>query len=226
MGSLISLLQQERSLSVKRFIIASALVTLVLLSAAGARADLIHWSYNWAPNAPAVMADSGSGKITLSNEPAGSAVGDSDIVATNLKAVSSADPTTPDTFTHKGFTLNLTLTDAASHQSGTLAFSAEFNGSISSGSSNITATPLGATSKAIVLGGNLYSVVINSYVPPPPPGATNFGSIGATALVTVGKPSSTPEPSTLALAGFGVSLLGLIGWRKLRLDRELGLAAV
>jgi hypothetical protein len=204
-----------------------SLATL-LLASGSARANLIAWSYNWQPTVPAVLADSpvNGGKITLSNEPSGTAVGDSDIVATNLKSVSSADPNTPDTFTHKTFTLNLTLTDSASHQTGTLSFMAEFNGTISSQSANVTATPLGPTSRTIVLGGNSYSVSINSYVPPPPPGATNAGSIGATALVTVGQVNRTPEPSTMVMAGLGLSFLGLFGWQKRRKAQELAYAAV
>src|ERR1700716_3523370 len=111
----------------------------LVIATGSARAALVSWSYNWTPSVPAVLADGGGGgKITLSNEPSGAAVGDSDIVATNLKSVSSANPNPPDTFTHKGYSLFLTLTDSVSHQSGSLTFHGEFNGSISSGSANVT----------------------------------------------------------------------------------------
>jgi hypothetical protein len=209
------------------------LITLVALSVAclalastNARADLVSWSYNWTPSVPVVLADNfgGGGKITLSNEPSGSVTGDSDIVATNLKSVSTANPNTPDTFTNKTYSLFLTLTDSASHQSATLTFTGKFNGSISSASANVTNTALGATTQSTVLGGNSYTVTINSYVPPPPPGASNTGSIGATALVTVGEVTKTPEPSTMVMAGLGLSFIGLVGWRKRRQGQDLAVA--
>jgi hypothetical protein len=202
-------------------------IASLLLASSSARADLVAWSYNWTPSVSAVLADNaaGGGKITLTNEPAGSAVGDSDIVATNLKSVSTASPNAPDTFTNKTYSLALTLTDIASHQSGTLTFQGAFNGSISSASANVTNSAIGATAGSLVLGGNSYSVSINSYVPPPPPTATNSGSIGATALVTVSQVSRTPEPSTMVMAGLGLSFLGLLGWKKRREGRNQGVGA-
>jgi hypothetical protein len=107
------------------------------LPCAAARADLIAWSYNWSPATPAMFADRpGAGKVTLSNEPA--AAGNSDMVASNLKAFSSADPLAPATLTHQSYGLTLTLTDTTSGASGSLTFTGELNGGLSAASSGLT----------------------------------------------------------------------------------------
>jgi hypothetical protein len=62
-----------------------------------------------------------------------------------------------------------------------------------------------------VIGNNLYTVAVTSYAPPGPPTATNPGSIGALVGVT---PAAAPEPSTLALGGLGLSMLGVRWWRR------------
>ena len=72
----------------------AAALAACLLAGSQARADFVSWSYNWTPTAATVYADTPSkGSIALSNEPGGTAVGDSYIVATNLKTVS--DPSFP-----------------------------------------------------------------------------------------------------------------------------------
>jgi hypothetical protein len=189
----------------------------VLLAAAVARADLVPWSYNWTPGAPAVLDDTADGgKITMTNEPTGKAVGSSDIVATNLKTYSKADPASPDQFTNKGYSLVLALTDNDSHQAGTLTFTGVFNGTISAQNSNITNTFTGPATQKLLLGHHLYTVTIGQFTPPAPPGSVNSGSISATAQVSVNPVpvSQTPEPSGVVLAGLGLSCLGLVSWRK------------
>jgi hypothetical protein len=202
--------------------------TLACLLGAGtaARADLISWSYNWTPSSPAIFADSpGTGKITLTNEPLASAVGTSDIVATNLKVFSTANPATPDTFTNAAYSLTLLLTDTASKQSGSLTFKGEFNGTISALNSDLTNTFTNATTQSITLGKTLFTVTMGQFTPPAPPGAQNSGSISAVALVKVSSGggttggSTTPEPSTAVMAGLGLSFLGLVSWRRWRRER-------
>jgi hypothetical protein len=212
--------EQKGATLLKRSLILGMTFTWMLVAGTAARADLVPWSYNWSPKDPAVFADSpGTGKITFTNEPSGNAVGTSDIVATNLKTFSTADPATPDTFTNKGYTLFLTLTDKPSGQSTTFTFNGVFNGTISSASSNITNTFTNGNIHTAVLGGNTYTVTIGQFTPPPPPGASNSGSISATAIVSVrnGPPNhGTPEPSSLVLAGLGLTGLGFVSWRKRR----------
>jgi hypothetical protein len=217
----------------------------LLFAGTTARADLIPWTYNWTPSVSAVFSDSpGTGKITLTNEPSGTATGTTDIVATNLKVFSTADPGTPDHFTNAKYALALTLTDSQSSKSGTLTFDGEFNGTISAKSSDITNAFTNTVVQSITLGQHLYRVSIGPFTPPAPPGATNSGTISGTAFVTVsngggggsggtggatgggtgggtggtggsgGNPS--PEPSTMVMAGLGLSILGLMSWRKRR----------
>src|SRR5690348_15844814 len=95
-------------------------VAVCLMAGAQARADFLSWEYNWTPSATDILADNPTmGKITLSNEPGGSAVGNSYIVATNIKTVSSADPSNPAVFTDKAYGLALTIHDDLSNKTGT-----------------------------------------------------------------------------------------------------------
>ena len=62
-----------------------ALALLFALPTSG-RADLIAWSYNWSRSPSEIHADApGTGKITLTDESQHNAVGDSDVVATNIR---------------------------------------------------------------------------------------------------------------------------------------------
>ena len=203
-----------------RFSFLSAPLAALLL-AGGARAEFIAWSYNWTPTVSAVPADSpGTGKVLLTNEPAGAAVNSSDIVASDIRTVSSAPYNNPDHFTNTPYGLTLTLTDKASHDSGTVTFTGVFNGTLTALSSNITNTFTGPRVQVLQLGGNVYTISMGTYSPPPPPGAVNAGAISAYAQVTVQSGTTgvlqLPEPSALALAGLGLSLGGGAFWRRKR----------
>jgi hypothetical protein len=178
--------------------------------AIGARAEMIPWGYSWTPSIAAVAADSpGTGKIVLKPEPGATAVGSSDIVATNLQTVSGADDDHPDHVTDKGYQLKLTLTDLASHAAGSLTFAGAFNGTFSKLTSDISNTFTGPTTQTLTLGRNLYTVTIDAYTPPAPPNADNVGAIGAHAQVSV-RPAQSPEPSTLVLAGLAAAVVGML----------------
>src|SRR5262249_27942915 len=87
-------------------------VAVCLLAGAQARAESVPWSYNWTPSAAEILADTPSaGKIILTNEPGGSASGNTFVVATNIKTASSSDSATPATFTNKSYGLALTIMD-------------------------------------------------------------------------------------------------------------------
>jgi hypothetical protein len=194
---------------------------LLLCGAAPSRGDYISWGYAWTPNKPVIHADSpGPGKIFLTSESVDNVIGSTNVVATNISTFSVAtghNAAHQDTFTNAGYALTLTLTDNASHQSGSLVFTGLFNGTLSVASANITNTFTGSTTQAITLGGNDYTVTIGPYSPPGPPGSTNRGSISAYASVVASEhnpPGNTPEPSTLALGCLGIPLLGLVAARR------------
>jgi hypothetical protein len=199
-------------------------LTLLLLAGARANADFIQWSYNWNINPISVLSDSGNGSVSFTNQPSQSATGNSDTVATNLKANSLADPANPDTLSNTGaYTLTMSLTDTASGQSGTVSFSGKLSGTFSKSSANITNAFTGATSEKLTLGGNVYTVTIGPYSPPGPPNSASPGPLGSIAAhVDVAPDSggitgaSSPEPSSLLLGLFALTGAGVYSRRKLR----------
>jgi hypothetical protein len=205
-----------------------SLASLVLLvSPFLARADFVPWTYNFGRSPVAVPANvGGTGGLTLTDEQTHQADGTSDIVATNIRAFSSALRNQPDTFSNSPYTLSLFLKDNASGQSTTLSFKGVFNGIISATSSNVTTTFIGQLAQTVKLGSNTYTVNLGNYAPPGPPDASNAGSISAHVAVNEITPPSTggggpgpaqaPEPSTLVLSCLGLSGLGMAGWRRWR----------
>ncbi len=197
----------------------AAALAACLLAGAQARADFVSWSYNWTPSSTAIYADSPSqGHITLSNEPGGTAVGDSYIVATNIKTASTADPSTPATFTNATYGLALTIVDSASGKTGSLSFNGTFNGTLTSQSAIIMNSFTGPTTQSLQLGNHLYTVAIGPFAPPGPPSANISGSISALANVTV---QDVPEPSTLVLSGLCLSVFGAGWWWRRARARSL-----
>ncbi len=206
----------------------SSAVAGLLLAGAPARADFIQWTYNWQPGSLETPADgSGTGGVSFSNQPSAAATGNSDIVATNLRVFSSALPSNPDMLVKGGaYSLALTLTDTASGMSGTLTWTGKLTGSFSATSSNLTNVFTSPITQTLLLGQNLYTVSIGQYSPPGPPTAGNAGSIGAHVNVAPQGTiqSSTPEPSTLVLAGLALSVGGGAAWRKRRTSLAAQLA--
>ncbi len=193
---------------------------LALLTFAGStRADVINWSYSWSRTPTDVMADSpGTGYVSLTAESLQNATGNSDIVATNIQSHSTASPSSPDKFTNAPYSLSLYLVDQASGDAGTLNFTGVLNGTLSALNSNIKNTFNNPVVQAIVLGANKYTVTMNSFVPPGPPGSSTSGSIGAHATVKVEKIviQDAPEPSTFVLAVLSLPLVGGMAWRRRR----------
>jgi hypothetical protein len=194
---------------------------------AAARADFINWGYNWTHTPAVVAADTGgTGGITLTNHQGGTGSGNSDVVASEITTFSSASVNAPDHFTNKNYSLIVDLTDSASNKSGMLTFTGSLNGTLSLTSANIKNTFIGPLTQHLDLGGNLYTVTIGPYAAPGIPDSTQTGSISAHVSVQPEGPTGggsggpvpppsrqTPEPSTLLLAGLGLSALGMAGWR-------------
>jgi hypothetical protein len=238
---------------------AAALLTLLFLTGTRASADpisttTVQWSYNftpgtfvsastpgavqvqpgvWVNQVNAVAADSpGTGGVSFTNEPPKNVTGSSDVVASNLRVFSSADPSTPDKLSTNGaYSFALVLTDKASGQSAQLTFTGKLGGTFSAGNSNVSNTFTGQTvmvngqpvvGQTVTLGNYIYTVTFpsNYYSPPGPPLASNAGSISAHVSITPasggGHPATTPEPSTLVLSGLALALMGGAGWRKRR----------
>src|SRR5262245_58283790 len=162
----------------------AAALALVLLGGP-ARAEFVPWSYNWSRvPADVVSADAfGSSTIKLTDEPMGHATRSSDIVATNLRTVSTAPTAHPNNFVDSAHSLTLKLTDDASGQSGTLTFTGVFSGTLSKDNADISTRFTNPTTQTLALGGNTYDVTIGDYAPPGPPSSSNSGSIGAHVAV-------------------------------------------
>jgi hypothetical protein len=189
----------------------------LLVPATPARGAFIPWKYNWSRNPSIIYSDtSHTTYITLTDEQLRSAAGSSDIVATNIRTFSDADPAHPAPFTHSDYTLTLYLLDVNSNKSGTLQFSGFLDGAVSSLSSNFQNTFNAPQSQILDLGDNQYTVKITSFTPPGPPGASNAGAISAHASVSVTQIQKTPEPSTLVLLLCGGPVLGYRAWRRRR----------
>jgi hypothetical protein len=193
-----------------------AIWAFLLLGAGSARAEPIQWSYSWSRSPAEVHADSpGSGFLSLTDGGLHPAIGSTNLVPTNLQAHSTAPANAPDVFTNKTYTLGLLIQDKDSGKSGTIAFTGEFNGTLTAGSSNIKNTFTGPTTQTLALGNHLYTVTIDSFGAPGPTGASNSGSIAARADVSVSTIIHTPEPSSGVLA-----LLGTVCLRFVRLGRR------
>jgi hypothetical protein len=207
----------------KRLVPIPALV-LLLVAATQVRAANIDWSYNWSRTPPAILV--GTGGISFTDQPLTPAANSSDIVATNLKVFSSADPGAPDQIGSAGkYSLTLTITDTASGKSGSLTWDGQLNGSFSVSSSNVSSTSLslvnnsqGGTNWFLKLGNNVFTISNFVYSPPGDPQDPHTGSIGAHVDVSPGSGPTvnSPEPATLLLSFVGLSVFGGVAWRRRR----------
>ena len=181
-------------------------IALLLLvgTAAPARADFLGWSYDWSAS-PTSIPMSAGGSLSLQTVSGSSSVRTDNIIALGIfesqlpvggPGVTAVLPTLSPT----PYTLTLTLTDAASGQSG----HATFGGTLGGSAVNLTNSFTTPTAKHLLLGDTSYTVTLGPYFKPVSPFP---GFIGAT--VEAAPPAKdAPEPATLALAAF--ALPGLV----------------
>jgi hypothetical protein len=208
------------------FLACAACSACLTCLAPSARADLIPstggWTYGWTHNPNTVWAkhsDHDSG-ITLVGTGIHQAAGSSDIIAVYLKPFSDDPRNHPAHFAHAVYSLTLYLLDNASHTWGQVTFHGFFTGTLSSRSADIRNHFVGDKTDELHLGQHWYTITIGHYGPPGPPGSGGWGSIGAHVRMT-----HNPEPSSLALAGLGLPLLGGAMWwgcRKRQLPKREG----
>ena len=128
-------------------ILCGALLALHLMSRPAA-AELIPWTYNWSRSPSEVLADApGTSKISFTDEASRNVVGDTDIVATDLRTFSTALSSNPDKFTNAAYALTLAVVDSSSGQGTTFTFTGVLNGTLTAGSANITNAFTGSTTQ-------------------------------------------------------------------------------
>lgn len=198
-----------------------AALSIIPALAGSARADYIPWMYNWSRDPHQIQADApGTGYITLTDESLRTAVGESDIVATNLRTYSTATNANPDLFTARPYNLTLTITDLDSGLTGSMTFTGVIDGRLTAASANLRNTFTGLTTQTLTLGDHTYVATMGQYTPPGPPGASNAGSMSGHTIISVNPVVATPEPSALALSGLGLMALAARRFsRRLRVGR-------
>jgi hypothetical protein len=196
---------------------------LLFGSFGGALAGPIDYTYQWEPNPAKIQSDpfyppkgpvppphAGEGTIHF-QDPGKVPATDSTYINEHVWVTSKAPWNYPAHFTNDKYSLSLTIIDGPSGKSGTVTFSGVLNGAAWSGGSNIKSTPLGPP-QTLTLGNDVYTITINYFAPPGPPGRKNGGDVNASIDVQ----AAAPEPATLGLAGLGLALTGVVAWRKRR----------
>jgi len=184
--------------------------------------DLVEWEYKWTHtiDGSVILADGElNAGVTVSQE-AGSAVGSTDYVASNLKTFSQATINNPSKLTANGaYTLTLTITDKASGESQSIDFTGKLGGKFGAGFAKVTNTFNDLEPKKLEFdkSGNTYVIWLDQYTPPGNQTSLNTGSLGGfIQVIAPGDVQKVPEPTGLLLGGVGLSMAGLGWWRKRR----------
>ncbi|HEY7328671.1 MAG TPA: hypothetical protein VH592_13590 [Gemmataceae bacterium] len=201
----------------------TALLALSAATTGQVRADFLNWTYTSTPNVPGVSVSSGpsgGASVTLTDV---SGAGANSIPV--IDAITTTASSTPIDFNNATFNLALKLTDD-SNASGTLNFTGSLNGSLTASTSNVVASFAPVTSNSISFDGHTYTVTIPSLLLDPPnnPQQSILASIAVTDTPSGGDTpppppphsNGTPEPTSLLLAGLGLSCFGAERWWKRR----------
>jgi PEP-CTERM motif len=203
----------------------------ILLLSDGVRADMIPWSYDWfsipneVPSNNAFSGDVPLSGIFFDDQRNKHAAGSTGVLATQLAPAGAGGISDLNLFTldNVPYTLELFVRDDTSKSAGRLDFHGTFNGFYTYQDADVRlnfADPV----QSMTLGGNRYVVAIGPYVAPGPANQSGLviptGSISA--HVDVQLANTVPEPSTLTLAGLGVSFLGVAAWRRRTRRNNIG----
>lgn len=210
---------------------ASAVALLLAFSTGAEAANLppssLAWSYDWKPgNTPGFVYADGKNDagISMTNEPTKVAVGNSDIVATNLRVNSFATAAAPDLISgpngNYSLTLTLSLNDGGTPISKSLTFNGTLNGTLSAEAAQIFNAFTGDKKQSVDLGAYKFEVEMIGYVGPGPKDQENAGSISAHVTISRLTPAQVPEPSTMLLSALGLTFLGGAAWRKRRAAKK------
>jgi len=210
----------------KRFLPLLVPAVALLLLGGQARADIlttdkVNWTYNFSPGAPAVFADNHpTAAVTFTNEPTQLAVGDSDVVATNLRANSTAKGKDVDVVKNGNYSLTLVVSNLSDpgSPSATFTFHGKLSGKWSTENANIANAFAADNLQTKSIGSFNFTVFLQAYTPPGPPDQKQVGSISAHVSISTGSidHQPAPEPSTMILSGLGMTFLGMAAWRKRR----------
>jgi hypothetical protein len=192
----------------------TCLIVSAALAASPARADFMNWSYSTSAVPPGFAVtganNEGSGAVQLT--PFSNATGGQVIPV--LAYVTSA--TVPVTFDPQKstYTLNMTITDNTTKDSGNLSFTGSIGGGLTPTSSTLTNT-FSVAQKSLTLDGHVYTVTLPASDPllnPLTPQRVIIAGVRVSNAV-----ASAPEPASLLLGGLGFTALGIGSWwRRLR----------
>jgi hypothetical protein len=204
------------------------LLGLSLLCGSSAKADYMNWSYTSTLSVPGLavgaLSPSGGATVSLTGFNNGSA-GTSIPVIAYITSTSLTSPIAFDPSTAK-YTLGITFTDNATHDSGTLSFTGAVGGTLSATTSTLSSS-FAPSSSSLTLDGHVYSVTMPSVALAPP--TSSQQSILATVRVSdvpgggsPGQPTAnTPEPGGIVLACMGITVRGAQAYlRRLRAERR------
>jgi hypothetical protein len=192
-----------------------ALVTVpaLLFAGASARADFIPWSYSFSVNPNPVTSNDGSAAVNFAPT-SGNFTGSNDgFLAASLTGSGS----TTAAFSSRGYTFTMHLTDVVSNTSANLSWTGAFSGNSMFNLTNKIPSP----NHTVTLGQHEYTVTLGAFSPPVSGRVGSFqAQVIATTPIGGGPVNQVPEPTSLLLAGLGLSGLGVRAWWRKRRARS------
>lgn len=184
------------------------------------KADYLNWSYTATSNVPGISVDAqaptGGASVTLTDY----RIAQPGATTIPVQAyVTTAGTTSPIVFGPSSnvpttYNLALTIRDGTTHDSGTLNFTGYLAGSLTATTSSLVNTLAPVTSNSLTLDGHKYTVSIPpmTLAAPNSPQQNILAKVSVTDASKVGpgvtpNTNGVPEPTSIVLAGFGLSLL-------------------